>query len=75
MALTIVCRDTINCKDTIVLCNGAQDQNLYGGELSSWGVVRIRHWSILTECCLFFHIISPAVHTKMLSNLIDLSSK
>ena len=24
MALTIVCRDTITCKDTIVLCNGAQ---------------------------------------------------
>ena len=24
MALTIDCRDTINCKDTIVLCNGAQ---------------------------------------------------
>ena len=23
MVLTIVCRDTINCKDTIVLCNGA----------------------------------------------------
>ena len=25
MAVTIVCRDTINCKDTIVLCNGAQE--------------------------------------------------
>ena len=25
MARTIVCRDTINCKDTIVLCNGAQN--------------------------------------------------
>ena len=24
MVVTIVCRDTINCKDTIVLCNGAQ---------------------------------------------------
>ena len=23
MVVTIVCRDTINCKDTIVLCNGA----------------------------------------------------
>ena len=25
MALTIVCRDTINCKDTIALCNGAME--------------------------------------------------
>ena len=25
MVVTIVCRDTINCKDTIVLCNGAQE--------------------------------------------------
>ena len=24
MVVTIVCRDTIDCKDTIVLCNGAQ---------------------------------------------------
>ena len=30
MVLTIVCRDTINCKDTIVLCNGAQVNNQYG---------------------------------------------
>ena len=26
MVVTIVCRDTINCKDTIVLCNGALDR-------------------------------------------------
>ena len=26
-----------------------QDQNLYGGELSSWGVVRIRWWFTMKE--------------------------
>ena len=25
MVVTIVCRDTINCKVTIVLCKGSQD--------------------------------------------------
>ena len=29
MVLTIVCRDTINCKDTIVLCNGAMVSEVY----------------------------------------------
>ena len=33
MVVTIVCRDNINCKDTIVLCNGAHVPNMLTWEL------------------------------------------
>ena len=39
MVVTIVCRDTINCKDTIDLCNGAQKHTqdfIFNGGVLKW---------------------------------------
>ena len=45
MVVTIVCRDTINCKVTIVLCNGAQVLN--GTSLNSFKALLV-----LSERCI-----------------------
>ena len=51
MIVTIDCRDIINCKVTIVLCNGAQDFVLYTNTwIISDTVISRQKWELCRPC-------------------------